>query len=115
MSPTTEYVLVNKPITNSALENCLPYTTANLWAFPMVRGVRAFNFNARDPTGKVWGFTLCTRDGRYKKPVIRGDWLDYVREKGLTVNDSIILTMVADAENGVSYNIRVEPNTELAI
>jgi hypothetical protein len=115
MSPTTEYVLVNKPITNAALENCLPYTTANLWAFPMVRGVRAFNFNARDPTGKVWGFTLCTRDGRYKKPVIRGDWLDYVREKGLTVNDSIILTMVADAENGVSYNIRVEPNTELAI
>jgi hypothetical protein len=50
------------------------------------------------------------------KPVIRGEyWLDYVREMGLTVNDSIILTMVADAENGVSYNIRVEPNTELAI
>jgi hypothetical protein len=40
--------------------------------------------------------------------------LDYVREKGLTVNDSIILKMVA-AENGVSFNIRVEPNLELAI
>ncbi|KAJ6677756.1 hypothetical protein OIU85_008343 [Salix viminalis] len=40
---------------------------------------------------------------------------DYVDEKGLTVDDFIILTMVEDAENGVSYNIRVEPNLELAL
>ncbi|KAJ6908463.1 hypothetical protein NC651_018775 [Populus alba x Populus x berolinensis] len=114
-----EIELVNKKLTTTAIKSCLAYTTdttANLWAFQMVQGQNAISFNAKDPTGRVWEFKLCTRNhGRYKKPVIRGDWLDYVREKGLTVNDSIILTMVADAENGVSFNIRVEPNTELAI
>ena len=111
-----EIELVNKKLTTTDTASCLAYPTSNLWAFQlMVQGQNAINFNARDPTGRVWEFMLCTRNhGLYKKPVIRGDWLDYVREKGLTVNDSIILKMVA-AENGVSFNIRVEPNLELAI
>ncbi|KAJ6856464.1 hypothetical protein NC651_038174 [Populus alba x Populus x berolinensis] len=111
-----EIELVNKKLTTTDIKSCLVYPTANLRAFQMVQGENAIRFNARDPTGRVWEFKLCTRNHvRYTNPVIRGDWLDYVREKGLTVNDSIILTMVADAENGVSYNIRVELNTELAI
>ncbi|KAJ6991273.1 hypothetical protein NC653_019466 [Populus alba x Populus x berolinensis] len=111
-----EFVLVNKKLTTTDIKSCLSYPTANLWAFQMVQRQNAIRFNARDPTGRVWEFKLCTRNHvRYTKPVIRGEWLDYVREKGLTVNDSIILTMVEDAENGVSYNIRVEPNTELAL
>ncbi|KAL3584358.1 hypothetical protein D5086_015419 [Populus alba] len=82
----------------------------------MVQGQNPISLAARDPTGRVWEFKLCTRNrGRYWKPVIRGDWLKYVRKNGLKVNDSIILTKVEDAENGVSYNIRVEPNLELAI
>ena len=108
---------MNKKLTTTGIKSCLSYPTGNLWPFQMVQGENAIRFTARDPTGRVWEFMLCTRNhGRYMKPVIRGEyWLDYVREMGLTVNDSIILTMVADAENGVSYNIRVEPNTELAI
>jgi hypothetical protein len=111
-----EIELVNKKLTNTDIESRLSYPTGNLWPFQMVQGENAISLTARDPTGRVWEFKLSTRNhGRYKKPVIGGGWLKYVREKGLTVNDSIILTMVADAENGVSYNIRVEPNLELAI
>ncbi|KAB5548361.1 hypothetical protein DKX38_011767 [Salix brachista] len=111
-----EIELVKKTLTTSDIASCLAYPTGNLWAFQMVQGRNAINFNARDPTGRVWEFKLCTRNhGRYRKPVIRGDWLGYVGEKGLKVGDFIILTMVEDAENGVSYNIRVEPNLELAI
>ena len=113
-----EIDLVNKKPTTTGIKSCLSYPTGNLWPFQMVQGENAIRFTARDPTGRVWEFMLCTRNhGRYNmKPVIRGEyWLDYVREKGLTVNDSIILTTVADAENEVSYNIRVEPNTKLAI
>ncbi|KAG5242046.1 hypothetical protein OIU78_028158 [Salix suchowensis] len=107
-----EIQLVKKQLTRTDIASCLAYPTGNLWAFQR----NAINFNARDPTGRVWEFKLCTRNhGRYKKPVIRGDWLAYVDEKGLTVHDFIILTMVEDAENGVSYNIRVEPNLELAM
>ncbi|KAJ6289335.1 hypothetical protein OIU76_025197 [Salix suchowensis] len=111
-----ETELVNKKLTPTDIASCLAYPAGTLGAFQMVQGQNAINFNARDPTGRVWEFKLCTRNhGRYRKPVIRGDWLGYVREKGLTVDDFIILTMVEDAENGVSYNIRVEPNLELAI
>ena len=106
---------MNKKLTTTDIKSCLSYPTANLWAFQMVRDIEA-----RDPTGREWKFKLCTRNHvRYTKPVIRGDWLDYVREKGLTVNDSIILTMVENAENAkngvIRCNIRVEPNTELAL
>uniref|UniRef100_A0A6N2MM77 TF-B3 domain-containing protein n=1 Tax=Salix viminalis TaxID=40686 RepID=A0A6N2MM77_SALVM len=111
-----EIELVKKKLTRTDIASCLAYPTGSLTAFRMGQGQNAVNFNARDPTGRVWGFRLCTRNhGRYEKPVIRGEWLGYVREKGLTVDDFIILTMVEDAENGVGYNIRVEPNLELAI
>ncbi|KAJ6677755.1 hypothetical protein OIU85_008342, partial [Salix viminalis] len=67
------------------------------------------------PLEECGEFRLCTRNHVHEKPVIRGEWLNYVREKGLTVNDFIILTKVEDAEHGVSYNIRVQPNSELAL
>ncbi|KAB5548362.1 hypothetical protein DKX38_011768 [Salix brachista] len=119
---SVEIKLVKKKLTKSDIGSCLAYPTGKLaypagklWAFQMVRGRKAINFNARDPTGRVWEFKLRTRNGPHKKPVIRGGWRAYVREKGLKVGDVIIVTMVEDAENGVSYNIRVEPNLELAI
>ena len=106
---------MNKKLTTTDIESRLSYPSRNLWPFQMVQGENPISLAARDPTRRVWEFKLCTRKHGYLKPVIRGDWLKYVRENGLTVGDSIILTMVADAENGVSYNIRVEPNLELAI
>ncbi|KAJ6677754.1 hypothetical protein OIU85_008341 [Salix viminalis] len=110
-----EIELVNKPLTTYDISSCLAYPAGTLGAFQMVQGQNAIYFNARDPTGRVWVFKLCTRFGPHKKPVIRGDWLRYVHDKRLKVGDVIILTMVEDAENGVSYNIRVEPNLELAL
>ncbi|KAJ6908462.1 hypothetical protein NC651_018775 [Populus alba x Populus x berolinensis] len=51
-----EIELVNKKLTTTAIKSCLAYTTGNLWAFQMVQGQNAINFNARDPTGRVWEF-----------------------------------------------------------
>jgi len=46
---------MNEQLTTTDIESCLAYTTANLWAFQlMVQGQNAINFNARDPTGRVW-------------------------------------------------------------
>ncbi|KAF9679073.1 hypothetical protein SADUNF_Sadunf07G0102100 [Salix dunnii] len=83
---SAEPEVVKKGLTTSDIDSCLAYPTA-----------------------------LTRNHGPHKKPVIRGQWLKYVREKGLRVDDFIILTKVEDAENGVSYNIRVEPNLELAL
>jgi hypothetical protein len=75
-----EIELVNKKLTTTGIKSCLSYPTGNLWPFQMVQGENAIRFTARDPTGRVWEFMLCTRNhGRYMKPVIRGEyWLDYV-------------------------------------
>ena len=111
-------VIIRKRLTPTEIKSCLfcpTRTVHSAFLILLAEGQTAIWFQARDPTGKVWNFELSRRPHGPQKPVIRGDWLNYVREKGLTANDSIILTMVADAENGVSYNIRVEPNTELAI
>ncbi|KAG6778511.1 hypothetical protein POTOM_014846 [Populus tomentosa] len=81
----------------------------------MVDGQTAIWFQARDPTGKVWNFELSIRPRGYRKPVIRGDWLNYVREKGLTVNDVIVLTKEHDIQNGVTYHVKVEPDLRLTL
>jgi hypothetical protein len=81
----------------------------------MVEGQTAIWFQARDLTGKVWNFELSRRPRGYPKPVIRGDWLNYVREKGLTVNDVIVLTREQDIQNGVTYHVKVEPDLRLTL
>ncbi|KAL9355793.1 hypothetical protein Peur_053763 [Populus x canadensis] len=81
----------------------------------MVEGQTAIWFQARDPTGKVWSFELSRRTSGYPKPVIRGDWLSYVREKGLKVNEVIVLTREHDIQNGVTYHVKVEPDLELTL
>ncbi|KAB5548359.1 hypothetical protein DKX38_011765 [Salix brachista] len=104
-----ETELVNKKLTTLYIvHHCLACPAGTLGAFQMVQRQNAINFNARDPTGRVWEFKLCTRIvGPHKKPVIRSGWMGYVREKGATVDDFIILTMVEDAENGVSFHLHV--------
>ncbi|KAL3596155.1 hypothetical protein D5086_007792 [Populus alba] len=81
----------------------------------MVEGQTAIWFQARDLTGKVWNFELSIRPCGYPKPVIRGDWLNYVREKGLTVRDVIVLTREQDIQNGETYHVKVEPDLELTL
>ncbi|CAK7351335.1 unnamed protein product [Dovyalis caffra] len=59
-------------------------------------------FAVRDATGRVWNFELSVRArGRHPKPVIIGDWLLFVREKGLVVGDRIFLTKEEDGQNGL--------------
>ncbi|CAK7324635.1 unnamed protein product [Dovyalis caffra] len=56
----------------------LAYPNQNLEAIPIPSGQNA--------TGKVWNFKLSVRArGRHRKPVIIGEWLLYVRKKGLVV------------------------------
>ncbi|KAG6776797.1 hypothetical protein POTOM_016585 [Populus tomentosa] len=108
-------VIIRKRLTPTDIKSCLSYPARTLWAFPMVEGQTAIWFQARDPTGKVWNFELSKRPHGYLKPVIRGDWLNYVREKGLTVRDVIVLTREQDIQYEVTYHIKVEPDLRLTL
>ncbi|KAG6754585.1 hypothetical protein POTOM_040379 [Populus tomentosa] len=103
--------LMNKIITRTDLENRLAYPTHSLRAFPVLlsEGQTSICFDARDTLGKVWNLKLSTRtQGQYQKPVITGEWLSLVQEKGLGVGDRIVLTREVDEDGEVSYEIRTE-------
>jgi len=108
-------VIIRKRLTPTDIKSCLSYPTGALGPFPMVEGQTAIWFQARDPTGKVWNFELSKRPHGYLKPVIRGDWLNYVREKGLTVRDVIVLTREHDIQYELTFHIKVEPDLRLTL
>ncbi|CAK7357097.1 unnamed protein product [Dovyalis caffra] len=88
-----------------------------VWLFrPLVRGPshfprekRMWNLKQRDTIRNEWKFKLSIRgeNNRYRKPVITGDWLRFVREKGLKVGDKILL-MREEGVNGLRYECESE-------
>lgn len=111
-------VIIRKRLTPTEIKSCLFCPTRTVHsAFPILlaEGQTAIWFQARDPTGKVWNFELSRRPHGPLKPVIRGDWLNYVLEKGLKVNEVIVLTRELDIENGETYHVKVEPDLELTL
>jgi len=47
-------------------------------------------FHLLDPNNRVWHLRCCTRiTGRYLKPIIRGEWLQFVRANNLHVGDQV--------------------------
>ena len=108
-------VIIRKRLARTDIKSCLSYPTDALGPFPMVEGQTAIWFQARDPTGKVWNFELSKRPRGYLKPVMRGDWLNYVREKSLTVRDVIVLTREHDIQYELTFHIKVEPDLRLTL
>ncbi|CAK7324634.1 unnamed protein product [Dovyalis caffra] len=97
-----EVLLGNKLLTPTDIKHRLAYPTQKLDAIPIPLGQNVVGFAVRDATGRVWNFELSVRArGRHPKPVIIGDWLLFVREKGLVVGDRIFLTNEEDGQNGM--------------
>ncbi|KAG6778513.1 hypothetical protein POTOM_014848 [Populus tomentosa] len=75
----------------------------------MPDGQNSMEFVAFDRLQKPWKFKVSIRnEGRYRKPWLKGEWDDYVHQKGLKKGDKVIFTM-DDQENGDRiYYIRAE-------
>ena len=61
--------------------------------FELPDGENPLEFVAFDAKGELgpWRFDLRTRKkGPYRKPVISGDWLKFVREKNVQVGDTVV-------------------------
>ncbi|MBF6271778.1 B3 domain-containing protein, partial [Nocardia farcinica] len=50
-------------------------------------------FQVIDTRGKLWKFKLSFRSGSgaYRKPVITGEWLSFVKDKGVQVGDTVTI------------------------
>ncbi|KAK0600339.1 hypothetical protein LWI29_013921 [Acer saccharum] len=62
-----------------------------------------------DDTEHQWSFLLSTRkEGDYLKPVIIGEWLQFVRERGLREGDKITFYRETIENNEVRFRIGIK-------
>ncbi|KAL3564845.1 hypothetical protein D5086_032891 [Populus alba] len=102
--------VMNKILSESDAKNKrLEFPARSLSAFPMPDGQNSVEFVAFDMNERQWSLKVSIRnEGRYAKPWLKGEWDDYVRQKGLKKGDKVILT-VHELENGERiYRIRAE-------
>ncbi|KAF9690280.1 hypothetical protein SADUNF_Sadunf01G0179100 [Salix dunnii] len=100
---------MDKKLSRTDIECRLAFSTSSLWAFSIPEGETAVYFEATDTLEQEWNFRLSIRgeNDPYTKPVITGDWLQFVRDKGLKVGDKISLWR-EEGVTGVRYRIRAE-------
>ncbi|KAG6755745.1 hypothetical protein POTOM_039150 [Populus tomentosa] len=102
--------VMNKILSESDAKNKrLEFPARSLSAFPMPDGQNSVEFVAFDMNERQWSLKVSTRnEGKYAKPWLKGEWDDYVHQKGLKKGDKVILT-VQEEENGERiYRIRAE-------
>ncbi|KAF9690262.1 hypothetical protein SADUNF_Sadunf01G0177300 [Salix dunnii] len=81
---------------------------ANLGDFEFPMGQHAINIEAVDTTEQQWIFRLSIRRNNNPKPVLTGQWIRFVKEKGLRVGDRIVFSRQQIEGDGVQYKIRAE-------
>ncbi|KAJ6978549.1 hypothetical protein NC653_026851 [Populus alba x Populus x berolinensis] len=102
--------VMNKILSESDAKNKrLEFPARSLSAFPMPDGQNSVEFVAFDMNERQWSLKVSIRnEGKYAKPWLKGEWDDYVHQKGLKKGDKVILT-VQEEENGERiYRIRAE-------
>uniref|UniRef100_A0A7C9CQZ9 TF-B3 domain-containing protein n=1 Tax=Opuntia streptacantha TaxID=393608 RepID=A0A7C9CQZ9_OPUST len=102
--------IVEKQLTPTDVQQCFCWPSNSLSELPGFNDNHHVEFKVLDTAGKPWTFVCCTRrTGQHAKPVLRGEWLRFVEEKGLGIGDIVIFY-----SNGAfpcpSYEIRVVPN-----
>ncbi|KAJ6427704.1 hypothetical protein OIU84_023158 [Salix udensis] len=81
---------------------------ANLEDFEFPAGQHAINIEATDTIEKQWTFKLSIRPNLTPRPVFTGQWIQFVKEKGLKVGDRIVFSRQQTEGDGVHYRIRAE-------
>jgi hypothetical protein len=102
--------VMNKILSESDAKNKrLEFPARSLSAFPMPDGQNSVQFVAFDMQEHQWRLKVSIRnEGKYPKPWLKGEWHDYVHQKGLKKGDKVILTMDEEENGERIYRIRAE-------
>ncbi|KAJ6893001.1 hypothetical protein NC652_027105 [Populus alba x Populus x berolinensis] len=102
--------VMNKILSESdATNKRLEFPASSLPNFPMPDGQNSVEFVAFDMQEQQWRLKVSVRnEGRYAKPWLKGEWHDYVHQKGLHKGDKVILTMDEEENGERIYRIRAE-------
>ncbi|KAH8493322.1 hypothetical protein Peur_061853 [Populus x canadensis] len=102
--------VMNKILSESDTKNKrLEFPARSLSAIPIPDGQNSVQFVAFDMQEQQWNLKVSIRnEGRYRKPWLKGEWHDYVHQKGLKKGDKVILTMDEEDNGERIYRIRAE-------
>ncbi|KAF9690260.1 hypothetical protein SADUNF_Sadunf01G0177100 [Salix dunnii] len=83
---------------------------ANLGDFEFPTGQHTINIEATDTTEQQWIFRLSIRrnNNPNPRPVFTGQWIRFVKQKGLRAGDKIVFSRQQIEGDGVQYRIRAE-------
>ncbi|KAL9375778.1 hypothetical protein Peur_032657 [Populus x canadensis] len=101
------FKIFSKSLSRTDLENRLSIPVSCLHFFRVPEGSNQIEFQAIDTLGKPWSFKLSLRSGVYPKPVITGEWLSFVRDKGVKVGDTVTIFQQNNGTNEGQYSISV--------
>jgi hypothetical protein len=102
--------VMNRILSESDVKNKrMEFPASSLSAFPMPDGQNSVQFVAFDMNEQQWSLKVSIRnEGKYSKPWLKGEWDDYVHQKGLKKGDKVILTMDEEDNGERIYRIRAE-------
>jgi hypothetical protein len=94
-------------LSRTDVEERLSVPASFLHLFPNHEGGREIEFQAIDTLGKLWTFKLSCRSKGSPKPVITGQWLSFVKDKGVKVGDTVTIYQQNNGTNEGQYSISV--------
>ncbi|KAK0598897.1 hypothetical protein LWI29_000473 [Acer saccharum] len=102
-------IIFSKPLSETDVSNRLAIPSGILDKIAPLSMGQKVSIAVIDATGHQWSFLLSTRnDGKYLKPVITGEWLQFVGERGLHKDDKITFYRETIENNEVRFRIGIE-------
>ncbi|KDP34901.1 hypothetical protein JCGZ_09189 [Jatropha curcas] len=102
-------VLMSKQLTDTDIELHLAIPTDCLWTSQFPERGFSMIFQATDSHQRIWNFQVTTPDFimNNQNPFLHGEWLRFVKERGLMVGDIITLSREEDTKNGKQHYITI--------
>nr|TKR74977.1 hypothetical protein D5086_0000289940 [Populus alba] len=100
--PSTK--VISKSLSRTDIEERLSVPASFLHFFPKHEGAREIEFQAIDTLGKLWTFKLSCRSEGHPKPVITGQWLSFVKDKGVKVGDTVTISHQSEGQYSISVS-----------
>ncbi|KAJ0017601.1 hypothetical protein Pint_09614 [Pistacia integerrima] len=104
-----EELIFRKRLPQTAIDCRLCIPTKTLQMFPPFadrRDVQTLIVQDMEEEGILWNLDLYIQPEGHPKPVVAGQWIDFVRRKQLRAGDGIIFYRIMDANGEVNYQMR---------
>ncbi|KAJ0017330.1 hypothetical protein Pint_09621 [Pistacia integerrima] len=100
----------SKSLTKTDINHRLCIPTNSLPMFPPFAegsNIQSLIVHDMEEAGIVLNLRFYVRQNGHPKPALAGDWVQFVRRKGLKIGDEVELFRFIDANGEITYTIRL--------